>query len=452
MKKLAIFSVLLLAFSGYMNVATAAEDCEPVDLLTANKVNSVERLQIGSGQYLICDADVGPNECKYNTVVLYNNTAVYCKDIGGTAVDEWVPADNISDCPDNLSTYTIVGDYAIQDITKWKARGNGAYILDSKKWTYRLGNICKIKKNVVTTKQCPYNNQSYDVGMYKPDSCADMRKKDAKIKAAAEVCQADGTWSACKVISCVDGKAPVNNACPGSGNGGGTVYINAEACRKLPASVATWNVKTLTCDCVDQTKRYDRASNSCVAKTGLGNPDNPVNPGTPVVTVFSCDSMADMAWVREMQVKYANNKTISDYIAQILKFCADAKRNESDFNNYITQLRILIQRMEQQQAEDNKRDQSDALERINNALASINMMRTGYESDASVWKTSEGKFNTTRLVSDSVAGVVLGTAGGLITSNVIKKNQIKGGFEDISCAIGGQVVAGWSDEFSVGIR
>jgi hypothetical protein len=40
----------------------------------------------------------------------------------------------------------------------------------------------------------------------------------------------------------------------------------------------------------------------------------------------------------------------------------------------------------------------------------------------------------------------------LITSNVIKKNQIKGGFEDISCTIGGQVVADWGDDFNVGIR
>ena len=69
----------------------------------------------------------------------------------------------------------------------------------------------------------------------------------------------------------------------------------------------------------------------------------------------------------------------------------------------------------------------------------------------SVWKNEDGGFNTARLASDSIAGVVLGTAGGLITSNVIKKNQIKGGFEDIKCTIGGQTVANWGDEFQVGI-
>ena len=70
----------------------------------------------------------------------------------------------------------------------------------------------------------------------------------------------------------------------------------------------------------------------------------------------------------------------------------------------------------------------------------------------SVWKDAEGKFNTARLASDSIAGVVLGTAGGLITSHVVKKNQVENGFQDIKCTIGGQSVANWGDEFSVGIQ
>lgn len=68
----------------------------------------------------------------------------------------------------------------------------------------------------------------------------------------------------------------------------------------------------------------------------------------------------------------------------------------------------------------------------------------------SAWKTKEGNFNSARLVSDSVAGIVLGTAGGLITANVIKKNQVGAGFEDIHCAVGGQIVADYGDKFLVG--
>ncbi len=93
-------------------------------------------------------------------------------------------------------------------------------------------------------------------------------------------------------------------------------------------------------------------------------------------------------------------------------------------------------------------DTSIAKKRIENAVSGINLL----ELNETVWRTAEGKFNTSRLVSDSVAGVVLGTAGGLITSNIIKKNQVENGFEDISCTVGGQVVAAWDDEFRVGVR
>lgn len=72
--------------------------------------------------------------------------------------------------------------------------------------------------------------------------------------------------------------------------------------------------------------------------------------------------------------------------------------------------------------------------------------------DVSVWKDAQGEFNTARLASDSIAGVVLGTVGGVVTSSVMKKHQVEDGFEDLKCSIGGQTVAGWGDEFSVGIQ
>ena len=74
----------------------------------------------------------------------------------------------------------------------------------------------------------------------------------------------------------------------------------------------------------------------------------------------------------------------------------------------------------------------------------------GFERN--VWRDAEGEFNRARLASDMTAGVVLGTAGGLVTSHVMKKKQVENGFEDIQCTIGGQTVAGWGDEFQVGIQ
>lgn len=75
-----------------------------------------------------------------------------------------------------------------------------------------------------------------------------------------------------------------------------------------------------------------------------------------------------------------------------------------------------------------------------------------FSEKPSVWKNDDGKFNTARLASDSIAGVVLGTVGGVITSNIIKKNQIENGFEDLKCTIGGQTVASYGDEFTVGVK
>ena len=79
-----------------------------------------------------------------------------------------------------------------------------------------------------------------------------------------------------------------------------------------------------------------------------------------------------------------------------------------------------------------------------------NKIKSGLK--VSVWKDKDGKFNKHRLLSDSIAGVVLGTAGGLITSTVMKKVQVKNGYEDIQCTINGQSVASYGDEFSVGIK
>lgn len=86
--------------------------------------------------------------------------------------------------------------------------------------------------------------------------------------------------------------------------------------------------------------------------------------------------------------------------------------------------------------------------KIENVHSKLKKTQDGFK--VSAWKNEDGNFNTARLASDSIAGVVVGTAGGLLTSKIVKKNQVEDGFEDIQCTIGGQTVAGWGDEFSVG--
>ncbi|MBQ2017119.1 MAG: hypothetical protein II208_01155, partial [Alphaproteobacteria bacterium] len=134
----------------------------------------------------------------------------------------------------------------------------------------------------------------------------------------------------------------------------------------------------------------------------------------------------------------------------------DAKREQKCMCNregYIIQDGKCV---ESQDAKDKRlaKEAEDKLKasrrKINDAHASLKSMVDSFK--VSVWKDEEGKFNTARLASDAIAGVVLGTVGGVVTSSVVKKNQVENGFEDLKCTIGGQVVAEWGDEFRVGIQ
>lgn len=92
----------------------------------------------------------------------------------------------------------------------------------------------------------------------------------------------------------------------------------------------------------------------------------------------------------------------------------------------------------------------NTLHNIQTSMTTLSAFYAGLERN--VWRNEDGKFNTARLVSDATAGVVLGTAGGLISNKLIKKNQIRKGFDGISCYVGGQLVADYGDEFTVGMN
>ena len=91
-----------------------------------------------------------------------------------------------------------------------------------------------------------------------------------------------------------------------------------------------------------------------------------------------------------------------------------------------------------------------AADKVASAMSILNAFSSG--ADVSVWKNADGKFNGVRLASDATAGVVLGTAGGLISNSLIKKSQVEKGLEGVACTVGGQVVADYGDEFSVGMQ
>ncbi len=80
---------------------------------------------------------------------------------------------------------------------------------------------------------------------------------------------------------------------------------------------------------------------------------------------------------------------------------------------------------------------------------SDSLIKTLGALETTVWRNEEGKFNTTRLLSDSIAGAVLGTAGGITTGVLLKKKQAEEGFENIQCEIGGRSVANFGESFTV---
>lgn len=180
------------------------------------------------------------------------------------------------------------------------------------------------------------------------------------------------------------------------------------------------------------------------------------------VEEYKCDK-EKLQQLAEWSTKYAANENISAAIKELEEYCNKQKdKNERTFTikyntladmiNEIEEENALQQQKEQEAAQqaENEKAKQQSRTKITSTIKILDDISGRFE--LSVWKDEDGNFNTARLVSDSVAGVVLGTAGGLITSNVVKKNQIKSGFEDIKCTIGGQVVADWGDQFRVGIR
>ncbi len=136
-------------------------------------------------------------------------------------------------------------------------------------------------------------------------------------------------------------------------------------------------------------------------------------------------------------------------IAQYLKSIGAVQKNTTAarYNALITTLKTVKEEGSTDDAAARALQQQIA--RVESISAKINA--TVGALDVSVWRNEEGKFNTSRLLSDSIAGVVLGTAGGLITSSVMKKSQVEKGYENIGCTVGNQSVANWGDEFVIGM-
>ena len=221
-----------------------------------------------------------------------------------------------------------------------------------------------------------------------------------------------------------------------------------KACCYVSNSVAKYNEQTDTCVCANGGSfiRYQSGQKGgyCLIDAN-GNDETPSQDSQE--PQWKCPPITNgySYW----RTEYSKCPKVVSTLDDLEKYCASGNAQKTEYDEMVKGLELLRDECKEKLAQQKQLiTQSSAA--IENASKKLDDIMSGLK--ISVWKTSEGNFNGARLASDSIAGVVLGTAGGLITSNVVKKNQVKSGFEDISCTVGGQRVADWGDEFTVGIH
>lgn len=213
-----------------------------------------------------------------------------------------------------------------------------------------------------------------------------------------------------------------------------------KACCDLPDNVATWDGSKCNCRDGKEFKISEQGKGQCVVPV-IEEEEN----------TFECPD-GDIVLFNKWKINCASHAATISLITQIEALCSSGNATAKKYNDLYVKLTasVAINCQQTVVVEEPKPDNSEARAKIIAAGGVLDSMVASFE--ANVWKNAQGEFNTARLASDSIAGVVLGTAGGLITSSVMKKHQVEDGFEDLKCVIGGQPVAGWGDEFRVGIQ
>ena len=273
-------------------------------------------------------------------------------------------------------------------------------------------------------------------------------------------------------------------ASSGGGGGGNSVTdcvnkrttAEGKACCYLKTSDATCDEKTEKCTCTDTTKKFEIGQDGkgvCKASSGGGEGDGQgegegegqgggqgdQGGGGNATGKYTC-SAHDLTLFNSYLLLCSNNTNAKNVINTAIAMCNQGEMTRNEFDSlkdlvlaaYNSCVSSNSEEPEVKKPEPQQPDEkSISSDKIKEAGKKLDDIVAGF-GDANVWKDADGKFNAARLASDSIAGVVLGTAGGLITSSVMKKKQAEQGFEDLKCVVGGQSVAGWGDEFNVGIQ
>ncbi len=511
MKKLG-FLPLFVVFS-LMHTGAYAGSCHPVlcdevthdtsemlseDGYTGGENNNDDG-RFSSKRCYMCDTG-GSNECNYgDTVAILHggNTRLFqCTNTTGVD-DSWIELQihNICTCGDSpiSSPRSTVANSSSLEIRsgacnvgsrseklKQSGRHNTTCLYKECKAGYiAIGNLC-VKNEPANQKSCdgkPHGTIEQNVNCPATVGSNPVVPKDPNASKCQRTCN-NNAWQY-KVTACVANYEltgnPWSNACqkkssggggntnppapppPGGGSSGGGANPAKKTCWERRAQ---WSQEALRCCdtgkeanltpkndpngkcvCVDSKKEFKIIDNRgvCVTK-GEQNPVVPPNDDN------YCNGL-----VSEIEMDCQGNNAAISMIAKIKQSC----KSGAKLPEIIAAIGEVAKLCAGSATPDKPTPDSDAALKASRARIeglSEKLGRVSADFDVSRWKNKDGDFNTARLASDSIAGVVLGTAGGLITSNVMKKNQIKGGFEDLKCTIGGQTVSDWGDEFRVGIQ
>ncbi len=305
---------------------------------------------------------------------------------------ECVPPDTLCTADQVYIDNTCVGKKSSCEATGGKWESNKTCTCDSSK------NI----KQTVDKYSCECLDGAYSWYSNKVQGCYNKAAQSAREKCV----NSGGSWngSSCSCAAAKHLKLSNNGACICESadydfdSSTKQCELTDEARKKQicdsATSIATWNAIENECICNDSNKTFDYTTQNCISPVGYE----------------ACITQSAVAEWREGK-------------------CV-CKQSEHTWNG------------------------STCVESADSVIGGIvkNIEDIEAKFDTSKWKNAEGKFNTARLASDSIAAVVLGTVGGVVTSTVMKKSQVKNGFEDIKCVIGGQTVASYDDQFSVGLK
>lgn len=473
MKKIFMFLFCVCA----IGTAFGAENCNYVKDLKSRKnlnIGSMEALEIKENEGFVCDANIGGDDtCPYGSVILklkeagsdvtpVHESGIYkCNDENG-AEDHWRQNVGLSDCTEieyqSMSDREFVGNKYLIRKAVWEEI-SGAYkykvVFDhykSKDLDMASDYICKANVEII---KCINSGLSWVNGRCVEEgdcSKAGYNKNCSVLGTTGSICAKTGAVKNNNTCTPVVNKYPLTNMNHKKSGNNCRVECKADG----------WDT-TLMSNACEQGYKPNTSKKQCVQKEpqkpndgndGGGNNGDDSNggnngnnggvvadDGTSVTPSYECPEITNgYAYWR------AQYKDCSDVIAALDELETYCKSNPK-VDGYTTRVAGL----------ESLRDQCKKSQRITKSTATITDASKTLDEIISrlkvdVWKNAEGDFNTARLASDSIAGVVLGTAGGLITSHLVKKGQVKSGFEAIQCTVGGQRVADWGDEFTVGIR